>query len=259
MREPWIGTGWKMNKTRKEAEDYLHVLAQYLNKQPSKLPTVFVVPPFTVLHRVCCLAKASPVQVGAQNMHWRESGAFTGEISPAMVKDCGAALVELGHSERRAMFGETDTTVNKKVRAAIATGLKPLVCVGESSTERQSGVANETVIRQVKMALNGVARDQVENVVLAYEPVWAIGDGGLPADPAEANFMHATIRKAIEAAYDQEAAKRVTILYGGSVNSKNALGLIEMEDIDGLFVGRSAWNVDGFIALIEIVSRYMRA
>lgn len=256
MRRIWIGTGWKMNKVLEEAEPYLQETLQYLKKCDSITVNIFLVPPFTLLRWACRLTECTPLLVGAQNMHWEERGAYTGEISPAMIKDCGAHLVELGHSERRAMFGETDFTVNKKVKAALTNGLRPLVCVGETAMEKQCGAAEDSVVRQVKIALHGVAADQMKNLVFAYEPVWAIGDGGTPASPTYANSIHATIRQAMVDLYDREVADEVPVIYGGSVNGENAHSLIAESDIDGLFVGRGAWAARGFIGLIETVSGY---
>jgi len=258
MQKIWIGTGWKMNFLHAEAEIYLNELRSYLNRNPKNLSKLFLIPPFTVLRRVCELAGDLPIQIGAQNMHWEEKGSFTGEISPLMIKDCGAHIVELGHSERRAMFGETDLTVNKKVHAALTHGLKPLLCVGESPIEKQFGVSIESVIRQVKIALCGVPRDQVGNVLIAYEPVWAIGEGGTPAQPSYANSIHAAIRQAVEQLYDRDCAHQIPVLYGGSVDLQNAESLLKEPNIDGLFVGRAAWKPQGFIGLAEIGKKLSR-
>ncbi len=253
MRRIWVGTGWKMNKVLGEAESYLQEVLDYLEKGGGVEAHVFLVPPFTLLQWACRATEGTPLLVGAQNMHWEDSGAYTGEVSPAMIKDCGAHLVELGHSERRAMFGETDFTVNKKVNAALANGLRPLVCVGETALEKEFGVAQDSVVRQVKIALHDVGKDQTRHLVFAYEPVWAIGDGGTPATPSYANRIHATIRQAISDLYGGDIADGVPVIYGGSVNRENAESLIAEPDIDGLFVGRAAWEAKGFIALIEIL------
>jgi triosephosphate isomerase len=254
MRRTFVGTGWKMNFLRAEAEAYLDALAAALWTDPGPLPTVFVVPPFTLLGPVCERVRALglPVRVGAQNMHWEPAGAFTGEISAPMLRDCGADLVELGHSERRAMFGETDAAVNRKVQAALAHGLTPLVCVGEAADERRLGVAEEVVLRQVKIALHGVPRERAGEVLVAYEPVWAIGAGATAADPAEVARVHGAIRAALRALHGEGAAERVAILYGGSVNTENARALLAAPDVDGIFVGRAAWRAEGLARLIRI-------
>jgi len=257
MRRVWIGTGWKMNKILEEAEPYLQEILDYLKKSGDIEVNIFLVPPFTLLRWACRLTEGTPLLVGAQNMHWEENGAYTGEVSPTMVKDCGADLVELGHSERRAMFGETDFTVNKKVNAALNHGLRPLVCVGETALEKQFDVAQDSVVRQVKIALHDVERDQMKNLIFAYEPVWAIGEGGTSASPSHANSIHATIRQAVGDLYDQEMADEVPVIYGGSVNRENADALIAEPDIDGLFVGRAAWEAKGFIGLIDTVKAYL--
>jgi triosephosphate isomerase len=257
MRTVWVGTGWKMNKVLGEAEPYLREVLEYLKETGALDINIFMVPPFTLLQWVCKVTEGTPMLVGAQNMHWEQSGAYTGEVSPAMIEDCGAHLVELGHSERRAMFGETDFTVNKKVKAALANGLRPLVCVGETALEKQCGVAKDSVVRQVKIALHGVEGARVGNLVFAYEPVWAIGDEGTPASPSYANPMHAAIRQAIGDLYGRAIAGGVPVIYGGSVNRENAGALIAEPEIDGIFVGRAAWEAGGFIKLIEIVRAYL--
>jgi len=258
MRRVLVGTGWKMNFLLAEAEAYLAQLCAHLRTSPPGAVEVFVVAPFTLLRAVRERTRGSPVRVGAQNVHFEESGAFTGEISPPMVADCGVDLVELGHSERRALFGETDLTVNHKVRAALAHRLTPLVCVGESREEKEMGVAEESVVRQVKMALHGVSAEQAPEVLIAYEPVWAIGKGGTPAEPSYASRIHAAIRSGLEDRYGAALAARAPILYGGSVNLANAGPLLSAPDIDGLFVGRVAWRAEGLIALVEIAKEWVQ-
>lgn len=245
----WLGTGWKMNKTRAEAAAYCAALRD--TGDLAGLPLqLFVLPPFTALAEVAAALAATPVLVGAQNCHWADSGAWTGEISAAQVKDCGAALVELGHSERRTHFGETDGAINRKVKAALAAGLIPLVCVGETALERDLDAAAVTVARQARMALAGVAAADLDRVLLAYEPVWAIGEGGEPATPAYANAIHAAIKQAVT----DLAGRPVPVLYGGSVNPANAAELAAEPDIDGLFIGRAAWQPEGLIALARQVA-----
>jgi triosephosphate isomerase len=254
VRQTWIGTGWKMNKTLSEATSYAQTLRQFVkSKEPSV--QVFVVPPFTALCKVGEVLNDTPVLVGAQNMHWEEWGAFTGEISPLMIRDCGARLVELGHSERRAEFGETDFTVNRKVLSALRHQLRPLVCVGETAVEKQAGVTRECVARQVKLALKDVPKDRVKEVLFAYEPVWAIGEGGTPADPEYANAVQGFIREAAADLYGPDGAADLTVLYGGSVNTVNAAALAKQPNVDGLFIGRAAWEAASFIHLIELVEK----
>ncbi|MDQ2694799.1 MAG: triose-phosphate isomerase [Pseudomonadota bacterium] len=240
----WIGTSWKMNKTLAEATDYARALKQSRLFQDQRLQG-FIIPPFTALAAVCREVGDFPVVVGAQNMCWADRGAFTGEVSPVMIKDCGATLVELGHSERRQMFGETDETVNRKVRAALAHGLVPLICVGETAAEKGFGAAAETVVRQTRIALHGVEGGDLKRVLVAYEPVWAIGEHGTPATPDYADWIHQKI----------SAALPVPVLYGGSVDETNSLAFAELPSVAGLFIGRSAWSVDGYLRIVEKVTR----
>ena len=250
MHTVWIGTGWKMSKGFAEAESYARVLKGYIDSQHPEA-NIFIVPPFTVLKGVCDVVGDSNLFVGAQNMHWEDAGSYTGEISPLMLKDCGVRLVELGHSERRAEFGETDYLVNKKVLSAVRHGLIPLVCIGETGLEKEFGVAGESVVRQVKIALHGLPENKISEILLAYEPVWAIGDKGTPAAPDYANRIHGVIRHALSELYGAERAHGVPVLYGGSVNLENAQDLVKQPQIDGLFIGRAAWDVDKFINIIE--------
>lgn len=249
-----IGTGWKMNKTLREAKEYAVTLRGFAE---SAAPSshLFIVPPFTTLALVCDVLKGCDVMVGAQNMHWEEHGAFTGEISAPMIRDCGASIVELGHSERRSEFGETDFTVNKKVLAALRHGLCPLVCIGESAIEKSFGTAREFVVRQTIVALHGVSSEQLPKVILAYEPVWAIGVTGTPANPEYANLMHKRIREALAGVHGEMVAEQVHILYGGSVNRTNAASFAAQPEVDGLFIGRAAWSVEAFIELIHKIER----
>ena len=250
----WLGTGWKMNKTRTQAAAYSATLraAPDLATLPLQL---FVLPPFTALAEVAAALAATPIMVGAQNCHWAAAGAWTGEISAGQVKDCGAVLVELGHSERRAHFGETDALINAKVKAALAAGLTPLVCVGETAEERDLDAASVTVARQARMALSGLAADDAARVLLAYEPVWAIGEGGLPATPAYANAIQGAIKQAVT----DLLGSAPPVLYGGSVNPDNAEALAAEPDIDGLFVGRAAWQAEGLLGLARKVAEVVAA
>lgn len=251
MRATWVGTSWKMNKTLAEATAFARQLRAGLPPAPGV--QVFVVPPFTALAAVSRELLASPIWVGAQNMHWEDEGAFTGEISPLMVRDAGARLVELGHSERRAHFGETDETVNRKVLSALRHGLRPLICVGENAAEKEAGAAAEVTARQVKLALRGVTPEQAGQVLLAYEPVWAIGAYGTPADPCYANLVQAAIRAAAAQVIGETAAASLPVLYGGSVNHENAAELLVQPEVDGLFIGRAAWKPAGFLQILNRV------
>jgi len=250
MKTPWIGTSWKMNKTRAEAR----VFAEALKASPFATTTKaqpFVIPPFPYIAEVADILAGTKVKVGAQNMHWETQGAWTGEVSPLMVRDCGATLVELGHSERRSHFGETDETVAKKVAAAVTHGLTALVCIGDTRSEYEAGATADVLAKQTRYALRDVGRNAPGNVIIAYEPVWSIGEGGIPADPAFANGQHRRL-KALTA---EIAGVALPILYGGSVNPQNCCDLAAMSDIDGLFIGRSAWDPAGFIGIIDAVTR----
>lgn len=247
----WIGTSWKMNKEFGSAEAWASAIHP-LTENISSMVQPFVIPPFPYLKYVSEYFSNTPVKIGAQNMCWAEEGAFTGEVSPLMVRDCGASIVEIGHSERRAMFGETDSTVNLKVRSALANDLIPLVCVGDTANEKEWGVSVESVIRQVKIALYQVPENRLNEVIIAYEPVWAIGENGVPATKQEAENIHSAIRVAITKSYGQQVAEQMVLLYGGSVNLSNAAELLQQKNIDGLFVGRTAWEATGFAELISI-------
>lgn len=242
----WIGTSWKMTKLRDGALRYARTLAA---ADPGRDPRIqrFVIPPFTVLREVGQMLKDSSVMLGAQNMHWASEGAWTGEISPAMLTDCGAGIVELGHSERRRHFGETDETVGLKVEAALRHGLIPLVCLGESGPERDAGRATPVLQAQLRGALGRLSDDlKSRRILLAYEPVWAIGDTGVAAAPDYADARQAEI---IALAGDL-LGRRVPCLYGGSVDAGNCVRLIRSPHIDGLFIGRAAWEVEGYLDIL---------
>jgi triosephosphate isomerase len=250
MRTPWIGTSWKMNKTRAEARAFAEVLkASPFAKTAQAQP--FVIPPFPYIAEVAGILSGTRVKVGAQNMHWSDQGAWTGEVSPPMVKDCGATIVELGHSERRTHFGETDETVARKVAAAVKHGLIALVCIGDTRSAYEAGATADVLALQTRYSLRDVGKAAPGKVVIAYEPVWSIGEGGIPADPAFANEQHRKLKALTEAL----AGEPLPILYGGSVNPQNCCELAAMPDIDGLFIGRSAWDPAGFIGIIDAVTR----
>lgn len=241
----WIGTSWKMNKTLAEADAFAGRLGEV--PAPDGVHR-FVIPPFTALREVARILDGTDVTVGAQNMHWDNAGAWTGEISPVMVADCGARLVELGHSERRAHFGETDRTVGLKVAAALRHGLTPLVCIGETADDKAAGRADAVLAAQVEGALAEVpAAHRDATILLAYEPIWAIGEGGAPASPDYADERHARIREAASRAIGQA----LPCFYGGSVNPGNCEDLIARPHVDGLFIGRSAWEVESYLGILE--------
>jgi triosephosphate isomerase len=239
-----------MNKTLAEATAFAEGLAAADGARDSRIQR-FVIPPFTAAREVRRLLEGTSVKVGAQNMHWDDAGAWTGEISAPMLTDCGLDLVELGHSERREHFGETDRTVGLKTAAAVHHGLTPLICIGETLSEREAGEADAVLKRQVEGALSGLSQaDRGKPLLLAYEPVWAIGVNGIPASADYADERHARIADVAEACLGVP----VPVLYGGSVNPGNCEDLIQRPHIDGLFIGRSAWDVAGYLDILGRVS-----
>ena len=243
----WIGTSWKMNKTLAEALAFADGLKASDAARDPRIQR-FVIPPFTAVRQVKEALAATSVKVGAQNMHWADDGAWTGEISPLMLKDCKLDIVELGHSERREFFGETDETVGLKTEAAVRHGLVPLICIGETLEDRESGRAAEVLAREVRGALSKLSRDQRQaEILLAYEPVWAIGVNGIPATSDYADARQAEIIAVAE----EVLGRRIPCLYGGSVNPGNCEELIACPHIDGLFIGRSAWKVEGYLDILQ--------
>jgi len=242
----WIVAGnWKMHNTIAESR----ALACAIKEGTTGLKNgeVIVAPPFTALYSVGEAIKGSSVTLAAQNMYYEDKGAFTGEVSPLMLTDAGCTYVIIGHSERRKYFSETDESVNVKVKKALTSGLKPIVCVGETDDERVNGITRSVVDRQVRGALAEVA--DISNVVIAYEPVWAIGTGKV-ATSAQAEEVHAFIRGILKELYNA-AAQGIRILYGGSVTKDNITELIGMEDIDGALVGGASLKPDGFLGIIS--------
>lgn len=245
-----------MHKTIRESEEYAGLLKEARDSIPDRF-TIFIIPSFLSLPRVCEILSDTKIKVGSQNMHWEPQGAYTGEVSPLMLKEIGIQIAEVGHSERRQYFGETNDTVNKKVLSALKHGLTPLVCVGEPATEKIYGVEKQYVLRQVLIALRDVSSEDLSKVMLAYEPVWSIGESGIPAEPAYAESMHAWIRKSLIDQYGEERAESIPILYGGSVNSKNAGPFLLCKNVDGLFIGRAAWEIRGFLGIIRDMEKLL--
>ncbi|MGJ7036196.1 triose-phosphate isomerase [Anoxybacillus eryuanensis] len=248
MRKPIIAGNWKMHKTLNEA---LQFVEEVKHAVPSneQVDTVVCAPALFLAHLVEA-TKGTNVKIGAQNMHFEEQGAFTGEISPVALKDLGVEYVIIGHSERREMFAETDETVNKKVVAAFKHGLVPIVCCGETLAERESNRTNEVVGAQVEKALEGLTEEQVKQVVIAYEPIWAIGTGkSSTAD--DANNVCGYIRQVIANKFSQEAANAVRIQYGGSVKPENIGAFLAEEHIDGALVGGASLQPQSFLQLVE--------
>jgi triosephosphate isomerase (TIM) len=247
MRRKLIAGNWKMYKTVAEATALVEEIKKGVAGAPSD---ALVAPPFTAIPAVIAAAKGSPVAVAAQNMHFEKEGAFTGEVSAPMLVDAGVSHVILGHSERRQYFAETDDGVAKKTKAALAAGLLPISCVGETLAEREAGRTMEVVGRQMDAILAAVTADEARNVVIAYEPVWAIGTGKV-ATPEQAQEVHAFIRSRIAAKHGQPVADVLRILYGGSVKPDNVKGLMALPDVDGALVGGASLKADSFLKLVH--------
>jgi triosephosphate isomerase len=253
MKRLMIGTSWKMNKAYAEAMHYCKTLAQALPEVLHPAIQPFFIPPFTAIQPVTEFFKQHqlPYLTGAQNMHYDAAGAWTGEISAAMIAETGATLVELGHSERRGAFNESDAAINQKVHRALEYGLQPLICIGDTADEKRWQVSQETVVRQMKIALYGLNEQQLLKTLIAYEPVWAIGEHGTPATPDQAQEVHRALRQALCDLYGEQTGSLIPLLYGGSVNLQNALELVAQPDIDGLFIGRAAWDAQGYCAIVD--------
>lgn len=252
MRKPIIAGNWKMHKTLNEAESFLE---QVKSKVPANEVVESVIcAPALFLPSLVEKAKGTDVKIGAQNMHFEDSGAFTGEISPVALKDIGVQYVIIGHSERREMFNETDESVNKKVLAAFKHGLIPIICCGETLEQRENGSTNQLVGDQVRKALQGLTEDQVEQVVIAYEPIWAIGTGK-SSTAADANEVCGHIRQVIAEQFSEEIASKVRIQYGGSVKPENISDFLSEEHIDGALVGGASLDPQSFLQLLEAGKR----
>ncbi len=251
IRKPIIAGNWKMYKTAGEARE----LALSVRRGMEEIQGVDVVlcPPFPSLGAVSeAIRGCRTLALGAQNMHWESEGAYTGEVSPGMLVDAGCRYVIVGHSERRAYFGETNDTVRMKSAAALESGLLPIVCVGENLDERNRGIEHDVVREQFLGAVEGKSAEQMVRMLIAYEPVWAIGTGKTATD-VQAQDMHAFIRSLIEESYDQETAERTRIQYGGSVKPENAAGLMVRPDIDGALVGGASLKADLFMGILRAV------
>ena len=250
-RKAIIAGNWKMNKTATEAKALISELIPAVKDAGCE---VVICVPFTDLVTAVKITKGTNIHVGAENVHFEKSGAFTGEISADMLTDLGVEYVVIGHSERRQYFAETNETVNKRTKAALAGGLKPIICVGESLDQREQGVTEELVRMQVKIALNGVTADELKNVVIAYEPIWAIGTGKT-ATGEQAAEVCTYIRSLIRAQYGARIARSVTIQYGGSMNPKNCKGLMAQPEIDGGLIGGASLKADQFAVIVDAATK----
>ena len=249
MRTPFIAANWKMFKTVHETIVYIKEFRSIVKDIDDV--EIVVAPPFTALHNAAEAARNSPIGIAAQDVHWEREGAFTGEISAGMIKEAGGDYAIIGHSERRRLFGETDETVNRKLIAALGAPLTPIVCIGETLEEREAGQTLEILDRQVKAGLDGLNGDQVASLVLAYEPVWAIGTGR-NATPEQAGEAHAHIRSRVRQWFGGHAADGCHVIYGGSVKPDNIHDLMLLPDVDGALVGGASLDIRAFS---EIVAR----
>ena len=248
MRKPIIAGNWKMNKTVQESLE----LVEGLKKELKDINDVdiFVCPPFTSLAKVAEVIQGTNVQLGAQDVYWEDAGAFTGEISPLMLKGLNCRYVIIGHSERRTYFGETNDSVNKKLKAAIRHNLTPIICVGERLEQREKGETFTVITDHVQNGLQGITAEQIKKAVIAYEPVWAIGTGRT-ASPDQAQEVHNFIRQLLQKLYSQQVATEVRIQYGGSVKPDNISDLMAQADVDGALVGGASLKSDAFIKIVK--------
>ena len=247
MRRKVIAGNWKMNMLPGETINFIEQIAPMVKNSENE---IILCVPFTDIFYAWHSLEGSNIKLGAQNMHWEESGAYTGEVSGQMLKSVGVEYVIIGHSERRAYFAETDETVNKKIKAAFANDLKPILCVGESLDQREAGKTEEIITNQTEKALEGLTNEQIKNTIIAYEPIWAIGTGKT-ATAEDANNSIKAIRNKIESLYGKDVAQEVIIQYGGSVKSSNAKELFETSDIDGALVGGASLKPDEFAKIVN--------
>lgn len=255
----YLGTNTKMYKGINQTVDFLTTLRDYTAGISRDELELFVIPSFTTLDRARVSVTPEEIHLGAQNMGWEGEGQFSGEVSPLMLKEVGSEIVMIGHSERRHVLGETDDMENKKMLCALKFGLIPLLCIGETGDEKAMGISDEVLRTQLKIGLHGVDLSAGGELWVAYEPVWAIGVNGVPATKEYAEEKHCVIRNALTEILGEKYGNSVPILYGGSVNPENAPGLIQMKNIDGLFIGRSAWQSKSFSDIINTVFPLWRA
>ncbi len=253
-RHRLIVGNWKMHKTIPEARDFVARLAELLTPAPpDSMVEIVLAPPFTALAAVSTAIKSLPIGLSAQDMHWEDLGAFTGAVSPLMLKDLGCRYVIIGHSERRRDFGETDATVNKKVAAALRHGLRPILCIGETWDQRTNSQTEQVLSAQLTAALTGIEKDQAGDVVIAYEPVWAIGSDH-PATAQQAHDAHRHIRARVTALWGQDAGERLVILYGGSVKPDNIGELLASREVNGTLIGGACLDPLQFAKMLSIAS-----
>lgn len=253
----YIGTNTKMYKTIADTVNFLTALNGLTADIDRSKLELFVIPSYTTLENARKCVPSEGISIGAQNMSWEDEGQFTGEVSPLMLKEVGVDIIEIGHSERRHVLGETDIQENKKVLCALRHGFTPLLCIGETGEQKQFGVSDEILRMQIKIGLHNVAPEQAKQLWIAYEPVWAIGVNGIPASKEYAEEKHLVIKETLIQMFGKEIGSDIPVLYGGSVNNQNAEELIDMPHIDGLFIGRSAWYAENFNTIIRtVMSRF---
>ncbi|MCD6486572.1 MAG: triose-phosphate isomerase [Syntrophobacterales bacterium] len=252
MIKPIIAANWKMHKTIPEAVAFAKQLKKEF-PEPGRADIV-IAPPFTALSSVMEVLKDSPIHISAQNMHWEEKGACTGEVSATMLVDAGCEFVIVGHSERRILFGETSKMLNKKIHTALKSGLTPIFCIGETLKERESGATFRIIQKQIKEGLNNITSDDIRRITLAYEPIWAIGTGKT-ATPLQAQEVHRFIRETIAADFEHARASETIIIYGGSVKPENTGSLMDQPDINGALVGGASLDFGPFADIVKISER----
>ena len=253
MRRLIAGTGWKMNNGIADSIRYAEELRSRIAAIDTSAIDIYVLPPFTSLAAAAYALSGSPVAIGGQNMHWEDSGSWTGEISAPMLREAGCRYVELAHSERLQHFGETYELVRRKLDNAMNTGLTPILCLGELAEEKAAGRADEVLANQMLTAIDGQPDTRIPEIVMAYEPRWAIGMAEA-ASPEYIAERHHALRTILRKHCGDEVAEKTRIIYGGSVTPENGKDILEIDDVDGLFVGRAAWKAEGFARIVELVS-----
>lgn len=252
MKKVYLGTNTKMYKTIKDHVEFVKDLEEGTKDIDRQELELFVIPSYTSIGPANDAIDENLIKIGAQNMNWADKGAYTGEISPLMLKEVGAKIIELGHSERRHVFGEDDISINKKVLAALKHDFTALLCIGETEEQKNDGYTDKIMNIQINVGLEGVEDKDIDKLWIAYEPVWAIGENGTPPTKDYVKKTHAKIRQILVDRFG-EKGKEIPILYGGSVNNENFEGLIQIDDVNGLFIGRSAWNSENFLKIIKRV------
>lgn len=249
-QKPFIAGNWKLHKTNTEAVELVQSILQKIRNISPEDAEIVVMPPFTALSPVKDILRKSRVQLGAQNLHWENEGAFTGEISAPMLKDAGCRFVVVGHSERRQYFGETNLSVNKKIKAALSCQLLPVMCIGETLEERENGKTFSKIEKQISEGLEHITSDQVKNIIIAYEPIWAIGTGRT-ASPEQAGEVHDVIREKLVEKYGKDSGECVIILYGGSVKPKNTYPLVKEKNVNGALIGGASLQAGSFAEIAK--------